>query len=125
MLVVFVFLTVFFVLWLFVFFFSSRRRHTRCALVTGVQTCALPISCPGTELVFAGAVAGVLAPGSGRTLPDLAATPLFSFAAIGLKIAVDTGVVNSFPCATTGRSEERRVGKECVSTCRSRWAPYP
>src|SRR3546814_9921311 len=28
---------------LFVFFFSSRRRHTRCALVTGVQTCALPI----------------------------------------------------------------------------------
>src|SRR3546814_8210891 len=31
-------------LWYFcVFFFSSRRRHTRCALVTGVQTCALPI----------------------------------------------------------------------------------
>src|SRR3546814_1646331 len=28
----------------FIFFFSSRRRHTRCALVTGVQTCALPIS---------------------------------------------------------------------------------
>src|SRR3546814_2393192 len=25
------------------FFFSRRRRHTRCALVTGVQTCALPI----------------------------------------------------------------------------------
>src|SRR3546814_8545937 len=32
-----------FVLTLIVFFFSSRRRHTRCALVTGVQTCALPI----------------------------------------------------------------------------------
>src|SRR3546814_4803524 len=28
----------------YLFFFSSRRRHTRCALVTGVQTCALPIS---------------------------------------------------------------------------------
>src|SRR3546814_6969201 len=27
----------------FFLFFSSRRRHTRCALVTGVQTCALPI----------------------------------------------------------------------------------
>src|SRR3546814_6837383 len=27
-----------------ILFFSSRRRHTRCALVTGVQTCALPIS---------------------------------------------------------------------------------
>src|SRR3546814_1531472 len=35
------------------FFFSSRRRHTRCALVTGVQTCALPIYAPyrgGTHL---------------------------------------------------------------------------
>src|SRR3546814_5206230 len=31
-------------LFCFFFFFSSRRRHTRCALVTGVQTCALPIS---------------------------------------------------------------------------------
>src|SRR3546814_6014455 len=29
--------------WCVCFFFSSRRRHTRCALVTGVQTCALPI----------------------------------------------------------------------------------
>src|SRR3546814_3702398 len=32
-----------FVVSFFLFFFSSRRRHTRCALVTGVQTCALPI----------------------------------------------------------------------------------
>src|SRR3546814_1317870 len=31
----------------FCFFCSSRRRHTRCALVTGVQTCALPISTGG------------------------------------------------------------------------------
>src|SRR3546814_12620885 len=28
------------------------------------------------------------------------------------------------PMLTLGRSEERRVGKECVSTCRSRWSPY-
>src|SRR3546814_9992051 len=35
--------------WFFCFFFSSRRRHTRCALVTGVQTCALPISSTGNE----------------------------------------------------------------------------
>src|SRR3546814_9231467 len=32
-----------FMLSFLLFFFSSRRRHTRCALVTGVQTCALPI----------------------------------------------------------------------------------
>src|SRR3546814_14970425 len=38
------------------FFFSSRRRHTRCALVTGVQTCALPIS--GTLVAALSAVRG-------------------------------------------------------------------
>src|SRR3546814_11352114 len=36
---------------IFFFFFSSRRRHTRCALVTGVQTCALPI-CAAFPLVI-------------------------------------------------------------------------
>src|SRR3546814_5695753 len=35
-----------------VFFFSSRRRHTRCALVTGVQTCALPISVVDVPLLL-------------------------------------------------------------------------
>src|SRR3546814_4021196 len=35
---------------LVVFLFSSRRRHTRCALVTGVQTCALPILFPGAQV---------------------------------------------------------------------------
>src|SRR3546814_9714779 len=37
---------------LLVFFFSSRRRHTRCALVTGVQTCALPISLAALFALF-------------------------------------------------------------------------
>src|SRR3546814_7833942 len=32
-------------------FFSSRRRHTRCALVTGVQTCALPIYAADAEAI--------------------------------------------------------------------------
>src|SRR3546814_5890729 len=35
-----------FVDWRVYFFFSSRRRHTRCALVTGVQTCARPLTSP-------------------------------------------------------------------------------
>src|SRR3546814_4673013 len=34
-------------------FFSSRRRHTRCALVTGVQTCALPI-CRIKQIILIG-----------------------------------------------------------------------
>src|SRR3546814_9404352 len=54
---------------IFYFFFSSRRRHTRCALVTGVQTCALPISFrypafqPGH---------GLAPPGTVRRWPSLA-----------------------------------------------------
>src|SRR3546814_7183771 len=39
------------------FFFSSRRRHTICALVTGVQTCALPISASAAELAAAARIA--------------------------------------------------------------------
>src|SRR3546814_2999441 len=42
-----------------VVFFSSRRRHTRCALVTGVQTCALPIC--ARVLLIAGPLALALA----------------------------------------------------------------
>src|SRR3546814_9459527 len=79
---------------LFLFFFSSRRRHTRCALVTGVQTCALPISAAHEQLVVL--------------------DPAVRLHQIGFEAEFDRG----------GRSEERRVGKECVSTCRSRWSPY-
>src|SRR3546814_1921380 len=58
-----------------VFFFSSRRRHTRCALVTGVQTCALPISPPGggggqidfAPKLFAASIDDSLACGTGAT----------------------------------------------------------
>src|SRR3546814_20694414 len=40
------------------FFFSSRRRHTGCALVTGVQTCALPISARTEVFLVEGDSAG-------------------------------------------------------------------
>src|SRR3546814_2439052 len=49
---------------MFVFFFSSRRRHTRCALVTGVQTCALPILLACFGGVFVGTAIGAI-PGIG------------------------------------------------------------
>src|SRR3546814_1413474 len=86
------------------FFFSSRRRHTRCALVTGVQTCALPISSAPANLPTAqgNPTAQGYPAGTGQGAERL-----------------DRGLV-----AVATRSEERRVGKECVSTCRSRWAPY-
>src|SRR3546814_5321402 len=47
-------------------FFSSRRRHTRCALVTGVQTCALPIS----DLQILDEATGIAHPHKVPTTPD-------------------------------------------------------
>src|SRR3546814_1924522 len=96
-----------------VFFVSSRRRHTRCALVTGVQTCALPILLLPHYAPFRwdDAFAAL-----DRTL-FLGHQPWqITHAILGYwaTIALD---------ALYTRSEERRVGKECVSTCRSRWSP--
>src|SRR3546814_3238001 len=90
----------------FLLFFSSRRRHTRCALVTGVQTCALPIYIwdAGSAKAVAGAGAKAIATGS--------------FGVAGAQGRADG---EDFPIED--RSEERREGKECVSTCRSRWSP--
>src|SRR3546814_14788821 len=121
-------------------FFLSRRPHTRCALVTGVHTCALPFS----EQRFSKAPAQVLreAPEQGQvetsaealtssgpttTLPP---GPLLS----GRSEATDETQPSSDEKASARgdkpasgdpklRSEERRVGKEGVSTCRSRWSP--
>src|SRR3546814_5251543 len=100
-------------LYLFVvFFFSSRRRHTRCALVTGVQTCALPICRPGRwrlrgqeQLVHPGTQLGQ------RRTDRIAGRSEDPLELLATATCPD-------------RSEERRVGKECVSTCRSRWSPY-
>src|SRR3546814_10512671 len=103
---------------LFVFFFSSRRRHTRCALVTGVQTCALPISLDTIEAdrkkVQRGERAATLVKDSEWILKK------YLTERIG---AVDIRKVD-YQRMQEVRSEERRVGKECVSTCRSRGSPY-
>src|SRR3546814_15498370 len=57
------------------FFFSSRRRHTRCALVTGVQTCALPISFSNTGRVYTVAVSSLpSARGDGQPITSMVET---------------------------------------------------
>src|SRR3546814_3304707 len=91
------------------FFFSSRRRHTRCALVTGVQTCALPISYLWDAQGWYGGDINKFwfkteGEGNFGESPEQVEVQALWSRAI--------------------RSEERRVGKECVSTCRSRWSPY-
>src|SRR3546814_4418189 len=94
----------------FYFFFSSRRRHTRCALVTGVQTCALPIYC---EVIHWRDNMNYRE--LGRTGWKVSEISFGAWAIGGSWGDVDD---------KESRSEERRVGKECVSTCRSRWSPY-
>src|SRR3546814_4886951 len=107
------------------FFFSSRRRHTRCALVTGVQTCALPIYHRPLLGVLATALRNRLAVPTQRTV--LAERP--ENVLRGTHQQAPSQRIPRFGDAqlrrrTTARSEERRVGKEGVSTCRSRWSPY-
>src|SRR3546814_3865090 len=89
-------------------FFSSRGLLTSGALVTGVQTCALPIF--------------VLEGGDRREEVDR----------VGKSVRADQAKIGQHERlaviltdeAPRHRSEERRVGKECVSTCRSRWSTY-
>src|SRR3546814_20453856 len=80
------------------FFFPSRRRHTRCALVTGVQTCALPIYL--VEILEA-----------------------LLLAVVAVATAWSGYHAAKWDGRQAERSEERRVWKDCVRTCRSRWLP--
>src|SRR3546814_20368613 len=94
------------------------------------SACALPISrrvlrcdileCPGGEI---GRRRGLKIPrrkacrfdsGPGHQLKIFGSTPLSG----------DQHSSDAVNHTVRGRSEERRVGKECVSTCRSRWSPY-
>src|SRR3546814_19350047 len=127
------------------FFFSSRRRHTRCALVTGVQTCALPIfvraSCQSRT---SGATVVVM--NEENFLSQVpAASALFLreaevrrgieylfFGHAALWRTIDARLAEkelgrahyrALYFIARQRSEERRVGKACVSTCIYRGSP--
>src|SRR5687767_15416778 len=85
----------------FFFFFFQAEDGIRDKLVTGVQTCALPIS------------ALITAPCSVSRASMNAANPSWTVSVVAAWRA-------ALPLAIFFRSEERRVGKEC----RSRWSPY-
>src|SRR3546814_10978938 len=135
------------------FFFSSRRRHTRCALVTGVQTCALPISqrllsvarrqgkldhlsrqsgaghemhvCARTAYpafrVERGGVAGVRR--ARRQRHTASGAVARTLTALALTNEKGRGITAALSFVLDPRPEESRLGKECVSTVRSRWFP--
>src|SRR3546814_19511624 len=117
---------------MFCVFFSSRRRHTRCALVTGVQTCALPIcgyssgltkrpfrqKCQhGVEFEMSSFLK------VSREGPVAIATLNRPEQRNAISTRDDSREIEEFCREMTEdhtRSEESRGGKECVSTCRSR-----
>src|SRR2546430_3696465 len=96
------------------FFFFQAEDGIRDLTVTGVQTCALPISCGTAFVIIRGSNEFALAktPAQGRAEAD--PHP---------RLGPDGDGAATEPSGTEGddqRSEERRVGKEC----RSRWSPY-
>src|SRR3546814_6613899 len=126
-----------------VFFFSSRRRHTICALVTGVQTCALPICYarqdrkPGPRTpISAKLVANLITTsGADRVLAidlhagliqgffDIPTDNLYAAPVMSADIQARFGGKNLMvvsPDVGGVRSDERRVGKEGVSEVRTR-----
>src|SRR3546814_3902386 len=102
------------------FFVSSRRRHTMCALVTGVQTCALPI--------YAARIYGDAREVDERHRHRYEVNIHYKgrLEAAGLRFSgmSPDGLLPEIIEIPDHRSEERRVGNECVSTCSSRWSPY-
>src|SRR3546814_8139610 len=110
----------------YVFFFSSRRRHTRCALVTGVQTCALPIFKVSTAVIYAsyttanGSLADHIVVCACACYAIMISFSCLAWTPLARRLCF-TACTSLRACT---RSEERRVGKECVRTCRSRWSPF-
>src|SRR3546814_14853490 len=111
-------------MFVFLFFFSSRRRHTRCALVTGVQTCALPIS---KVLPNGCALVGdCRKPRAGEQVDANGCAVEKNFVLKGVKFEFDSDrltvesqrildevavTLQAYPKVNVERSEERREGK--------------
>src|SRR3546814_942945 len=101
-----------------VVFFSSRRRHTRCALVTGVQTCALPILYGTLKLareIARSAKFLVVGP------PWPTADPPPEIRRIRDVLGYQSELAGATFVDLIASSAERRVGKACASKRRYRW----
>src|SRR5256885_8961597 len=94
-------------------FFFQAEDGIRDYKVTGVQTCALPIFVDQRAVAADG-----LGADAGRAVDDVAGLELRDVARAGRDERGPAG--GHAQLADAGRSEERRVGKEC----RSRWSPY-
>src|SRR3546814_8212944 len=98
----------------FSFFFFKQKTAYEMRISDWVQTCALPIFLRGEGGAAPPRLPARCAPSRPR--------------GEGLREGAPAGGQGPGPLGAVprrgARSEERRVGKECVSTCRSRWSPY-
>src|SRR3546814_2471637 len=94
------------------FFFSSRRRHTRCALVTGVQTCALPIFWDP-----------ILSPGAPTRIPNLPLDrELHQFSAgVDWRLDDKNTLGATYTFERTERTHREEIGR---ASCRERVCKY-
>src|SRR3546814_10746782 len=103
----------------FSFCCSSRRRHTRCALLTGVQTCALPICAVGQGGETDTGEVHLLETETGKLLRTVSG---HRYGVCDVRFSADGKYILSSGRDTMVRirSEERRVGKEVGNKCRTR-----
>src|SRR3546814_20795581 len=110
-----------------VYFFSSRRRHTSCALVTGVQTCALPITSvyflTHSLTAIINEYVNIIHSMKSKTVAATKPAQTRIIRAVASSTAIETGQSVKELEALLTKSEERRVGNESVSTCRYRGSP--
>src|SRR3546814_16558410 len=95
------------------------------AVLVAASPCALAIATPSAVLsgVARAARGGVLIKGGGP-LETLGSLNALAFDKTGTLTEGRPRITDIVPATGVNRSEERRVGKECVSTGRSRWWPY-
>src|SRR2546427_12062279 len=109
---------------LFFFFFFQAEDGIRDLTVTGVQTCALPISFLAPKVAWGAAVAVVFIAAVLLVFRywrgGVALRATASDQAAAYSVGINVPRVFSLAWVVSARSEERRVGKEC----RSRWSPY-
>src|SRR3546814_2340382 len=119
------------------FFLSSRRRHTRCALVTGVQTCALPIYVKTVTMLGGHAMTAITAITAQNTLGVQAVHPvptdmvLAQIDSVASDIGVDAVKIGMIGSAETASAVAERLSQPDLAqaeigraSCRERVCQY-
>src|SRR3546814_9719242 len=115
-------------LFLVFFFFKQKTAYEMRISDWSSDVCSSDLVRRGQARVLAGAeaqLARILFLALGRVVADVGVQALIARPAAELAEFHEFRMRGGDVIGLAERSEERRVGKECVSKCRSRWSPYP